>query len=180
MKKSFVLACVCALMISATGYARMHGGGFGGGDRLPPGKWWHMPQMAETLKLTAEEKTRLDTLFLEKRKAMISFEGEMATQRLELETLMENADFDEAATLEKFEAIQGIGQNMWKKRIQFLIEVRKLLGKERFIQLKTTFHQFHGKGKGKMKKGCPAGMGPPPEDGEEGSPKGRMRWGWGQ
>ena len=175
-----MMACVFAVMISVTGYAKMHGGGFGGGDRLPPGKWWHVPQVSESLKLTAEEKTRLDTLFLEKQKAMISIKGEMATQRLDLETIMEQAEFDEAAALEKFEVIQGIGQNMWKKRIQFLIEVRKLLGKDRFVQLKSTFHRFHGPGKGKMRRGCPAKMGPPPDDSEGQTSRRGMRWGWGQ
>jgi Spy/CpxP family protein refolding chaperone len=178
MKKTVMMACVFALMISVTGYAKMHGHGFGGGDRLPPGKWWHVPEVSKALNLTDEEKTRLDTLFLEKRKAMIAIKGEMATKHLDLEAIMEQAEFDETVALEKFEAIQKTGQNMWKNRFQFLIEVRKLLGKDRFIQLKTTFHRFHGHGKGKMRRGFP--QGPPSDDfSDDDRPQRGKRWGWG-
>ncbi|KPA10060.1 conserved hypothetical protein, secreted [Candidatus Magnetomorum sp. HK-1] len=175
MKKSILFTCVCVFLISSTGFAKMHGGGFSG-DRLPPGKWWHMPKVAESLKLTAEEKTRLDTLFLNNRKAMISLKGEMATQRLDLEVIMEKENFDEAAAMDQFTTMQDSGQKMWKQKFQFLIEVRKLLGKDRFMQLKTQFQQ-HG-GRHKMGKGM--GRPGPDGDGEMLQGKGKKKWGWGQ
>jgi len=182
MKKSILITCICVFLISTTGFARMHGGGFGG-DRVPPGKWWHVPEIAESLKVTAEEKTKLDTLFLNNRKAMIGLKGEMATKRLDLETLMEKENFDEAAVMDQFTSMQESGQAMWKQKFQFLINVRKLLGKDRFMQLKSQFNQNHSRPH-KGGKGGKHRFGPGPgsdEDGAMREGRGKKSWGgWGQ
>ncbi|ETR65553.1 MAG: hypothetical protein OMM_14071 [Candidatus Magnetoglobus multicellularis str. Araruama] len=134
---------VFVFVLSTTGYAKMHG-------LLPHGKWWHMPDVVKALKITEEEKTILDRTFLENRKAMITLKGEMSTKKLDMETLMESDPFDESGTLTQFESIQATGQKMWKTKVDFLIEVRKLLGKDRFMQLKSQFKRHH---RGKHRKG---------------------------
>ena len=168
MKKTILLSCVFAIILSSTGFAKMGGHGL-----LPPGKWCHMPKMVEGLNITDEEKRFLDQLFLEKRKAMIQVKSEMQTKKLDMETIMEKDPFDEDAAMQQFEAMHVIGQKMWKNKFKFVIEVRKLLGKERFIQLKGQFSRFHrgkhGHGKRGPKHGRrgPGPNGPPPMDWDE-------------
>jgi Spy/CpxP family protein refolding chaperone len=164
MKRIILLTCMCAFILTSTGFAKMGGHGF-----LPPGKWWHMPKVVESLKITDDEKTFLDQLFMEKRKAMIQVKSEMETKKLEMEAIMEKDPFDEDAALKKFETMHVAGQQMMKNKFKFVIEVRKLLGKDRFIQLKSQFRRFHhgkhGRGKGHM--------GPP---GSHGGGRGPMDW----
>jgi len=153
MKRTILFACMCVLILSTTGYTKM--GGHGG--LLPPGKWWHMPKAVESLKITDDEKAFLDKMFMEKRKAMIQVKSEMETKKLDMEAIMEKDPLDEDAAMTQFEAIQQTGQKMWKNKFKFVIEVRKLLGKDRFMQLKTQFKRFHhGRhrhGKGHMGRG---------------------------
>jgi len=152
MKRIILFTCLFALILSTTGYAKMGGPGL-----LPPGKWWHMPKIVESLKITDDEKTFLDQMFLEKRKAMIQVKGEMETKKLDMEAIMEKEPFDEEAAMTQFEAMHASGQKMWKNKFKFVIEVRKLLGKDRFMQLKSQFRRAHGKhrhgGRGHMRHG---------------------------
>jgi len=152
MKRTILLTCMCAFILTSTGFAKMGGPGL-----LPPGKWWHMPKVVESLKITYDEKTFLDQLFMEKRKAMIQVKSEMETKKLELESIMEKDPFDEDAALKQFETMHVTGQQMMKNRFKFVIEVRKLLGKDRFMQLKSQFRRFHHGRHGKGRH-----MGPPP------------------
>jgi Spy/CpxP family protein refolding chaperone len=127
-----------AIILSSTGFAKMGGHGL-----LPPGKWWHMPKVIEALKITDDEKTFLDQLFLEKRKAMIKVKSEMQTKKLDMESIMEKEPFNEDDAMQQFESMHTIGQQMWKNKFKFVIEVRKLLGKDRFLQLKSQFRRLH-------------------------------------
>jgi len=138
MKKAILCICLSVFLVTPV-FAKK------GGGMLPPGKWWHMPKVVESLKITSAEQTFLDKLFLEKRKAIIAIKGEMATHRLDFETIMEKEPFDKGAAMDQFERTQEVGKKMWESRVKFLIEVRELLGKDRFMQLKTQFKQFHGK-----------------------------------
>jgi Spy/CpxP family protein refolding chaperone len=161
MKRTILVTCLCVFILSTTGFAKMGGHGL-----LPPGKWWHMPEAVKKLKITDDEKTFLDQLFMEKRKAMIQVKGEMETKKLDMEAIMEKDPFDENAAMEQFEAMHESGQKMWKNKFKFVIEVRKLLGKDRFIQLKDQFRRFHhgkhrhGKGFGRHGHGPRGGKGP--------------------
>lgn len=156
MKRKILLICMCAFFLTSTGFAKM--GGPGGHGMLPPGKWWHMPKMVERLKITDDEKTSLDQLFMEKRKSMIKVKSEMESKKLELEAIMEKDPFDEDSALKQFEAMHVTGQQMMQNRFKFVLEVRKLLGKDRFMQLKSQFRRFHH-GRHGHRKGR---MGPPP------------------
>jgi len=169
MKRTILFACMCVIILATTGYAKMgHGHGHG---LLPPGKWWHMPKIVERLKITDDEKNFLDQMFLENRKAMIQVKSEMETKKLDMESIIEKEPLDENAAMTQFDSIQETGKKMWKNKFKFVIEVRKLLGKDRFMQLKSQFRKFHhGKHRhGKGRKGC---LHHP----MKGAGKGQMNW----
>jgi len=173
MKRIIVFACMCVFILSTSGFAKMGGHGL-----LPPGKWWNMPNVVKDLKITNDEKEFLDQMFLEKRKAMIQVKSDIETKKLDMEAIMEKEPFDEEAAMTQFNSIQVAGQKMWKNKIKFVIEVRKLLGKERFIQLKSQFKSFHHgrhRGKGKMGRGHGRHGRHGPPHGPEGD-RGPMKW----
>jgi Spy/CpxP family protein refolding chaperone len=136
MKRIIVLVSMCVLILSTSGFAKM------GHGLLPPGKWWHMPHAVKKLKITDDEKAFLDQLFLEKRKSRAQIKSEMETKKLDMEAMMEKEPFDEEAAMKQFESIQDTGKKMWKNKFKFVIEVRKLLGNERFMQLKSQFRRM--------------------------------------
>ena len=118
-------------------------------ENLPRGKWWRMPEVASELKISPEEQTTLDDLFYKHRNRMIDHMGELQKGQLALEQFIENENLDEAACKDQFQKVLEARNKLSTERYSFLIEVRKLLGFERFLQLKPRFYEL---GKKKSRK----------------------------
>ena len=145
MRKAKFLGLVLLLglfTISMTAYAGSGGKAAGPGKGhlpMPPGKWWKMPKAVEQFSLTQDEQEELDRMYLEQRRPMIDFRGELQKERLELEQFIDSRTFDKSACMESFKKVQQATNKLAIERFKFLVQVRKLLGFERFQQLKTEF-----------------------------------------
>ena len=147
MKKINVLSICLAFILCVAFSASAGMGGFFGKGKMH-GKWWKLPDVSEKLKLTDDEKKALDELYVGVRTKMISLRADAEKERFALEVLLDKETLDEAACLEQFDKSSSARALMGKEHFTFLLEVRKLLGLERFQQLKEVFH-MHKKGMGK-------------------------------
>ena len=109
------------------------------GARMPLSKWWRMPRVAEQLNLNGREKEQLDDLFIQSRRKLIDLRSAVEKERLELGILMDKEKLDEDAVLRQFKKLGQVRANLVSERFRFLLEVRKILGAERFQSLKTLF-----------------------------------------
>lgn len=147
MKKVSLFALL--FMFSLSGISMAKDPCFGGGGQcpgkvnmgIPGGEWWKMPQVADKLALTQGEKEKLDTMYLQHRRQMIDLRSQIEKERLELEHLLDNSTFDAAACMGRFKKLQEAHANLTTERFRFLVQVRELLGPERFQQLKAEFQQ---------------------------------------
>jgi Spy/CpxP family protein refolding chaperone len=144
MKKVVLLAVAFVCALSGLGMARDPGPP-GEPPGVPPGKWWKLPDIAERLALTEEEKGKLDTMYLEQRQRMIDLRSQAEKERLELEQLLDSTTFDPAAALERFKRLQEAHKNLGTERFQFLLQVRSLLGHDRFQLLKAEVWKYRMK-----------------------------------
>ena len=105
--------------------------------RMPLGKWWHMPLVAEQLNLDGREKEQLDDLFIQARRKMIHLRSAVEKERLELGILMDKETMDEEAVKGQFKKLGQARANLAAERFRFILAVRKILGANRFQSLKT-------------------------------------------
>lgn len=110
------------------------------GARMPLGKWWHTPRVAEQLNLNGKEKEQLDELFIQTRRKMIDLRSAVARERLELSILMDKETMDEDAVKGQFEKLGQARASLAAERFHFILAVRKILGAARFQSLKTLFN----------------------------------------
>ncbi len=152
MKKVTIFSLICLLAASGIGLARGPRGMEG--LKMPYGKWWRMPEVAKKLELTSEEQQKLDDLFVQSRRRMIDLKSNVQKEGLELEVILDQQDFDESACMDRFKKFQDARTRLANERFRFLIEVRKLLGPDRYRRLKTEFrdrrvHRMKGQQEGK-------------------------------
>lgn len=153
MKKVTVLALVIflgLLGISSAADARMRGEGSGAGKDsmgMPPGKWWKTPQMAEKLSLTKEEQGKMDSMYLEHRRRMIDLRSQVQRERLEIEQLLDSRTLNAPACMDRFKKLQDAQNKLATERFGLLIQVRELLGLDRFQTLKEGFQRSRMKGR---------------------------------
>lgn len=141
MKKTIVVTMIVFFMVSGICLAKGPGP-MGEAKMLPDGKWWKMPKIAQDLDLTGEEQTKLDDLFIQSKRKMIDLKSDVEKEKLELEQIMEKKDFDEPACMAIFKKLKDAGTRLATERFGFLVEVRKLLGADRFLKLKAKFQMY--------------------------------------
>jgi len=133
------------------------------GQEIPHGKWWYSRHSSEKLNLSDEEKSKLDEKFFESRLKLIDLKGVVEKERLQLDKIMESETLNEKAVMEQFKKLEAARANLAAERFGFVLEVRKILGFERFLQLNTTFRRFKKMSLKKRQENMRGAMGRHPE-----------------
>ena len=99
------------------------------------GRWWHVPEIAQQLQLAEDEIKRLDEAYDTASIKMIEIKGRVEIEQFKLRTLMEQRDFNEEAVLEQERKQEEARSQLSMERFRFLLDVRKIVGHDRFIKL---------------------------------------------
>ena len=110
----------------------------------PPGRWWHMPDVAAALELSQAEKEALDTLYVQNRRNLIDVKNELDKERFELENILEQQNLNEQAAIEQLREIARQRGQLSMERFRYPLEVRQLLGPEPPLKLVNLAKEVHG------------------------------------
>jgi hypothetical protein len=133
------------------------------GQEIPHGKWWYSRHASEKLNLSDEDKSKLDDKFFESRLKLVDLKSAVEKERLQLDKLIESETLKEQTVMEQFKKLEAARSNLSAERFGFVMEVRKILGFERFLQLNTTFRHLKNKNAKKLKGKRRDAMDRPPE-----------------
>jgi len=122
---------------------------------LPENKWWQNPRVVKGLKLTEPEQTRLNDLFVNSQRKMFDLKTNVQKEKFEIEQLLEQEKVDEAACMDRFNKLTTAQNALRTQRFQFLLEVRNILGLERYRQLKNKFQQRRMRQRQRFMRGGP-------------------------
>jgi Spy/CpxP family protein refolding chaperone len=140
LKKNVLVGMLLLVLIMAPSVvlARgMHGPqGMHDGNNLPLGKWWESPEMAEKLNLSEADRGNLKEAFNNSRRKLIRLKSNVEAERFELGNLLDKKTLDEAAVMQQFSKLEKARTELSRERFSFLLEVRKVLGLERYQTLK--------------------------------------------
>jgi len=100
------------------------------------GKWWNNSAMADELKLTDNERKILDEKYTESRRKLIDLKSEVEKERLELDIVLDKQDSMRTQIAEQYNRLENARAKLSKERFGLLIEVREVIGAERFQSLK--------------------------------------------
>jgi hypothetical protein len=111
---------------------------------IPPGRWWHIPYFAEQLNISDQQKEELDKLFDDNRNRLAELKSQMEEERTELLTAVDQEHLNELSAITKMKKLESTRTLLAATRFSYSLEVRKLLGYERFQRLKTLHRNWHG------------------------------------
>ena len=100
-----------------------------------PGRWWKNPDVSRDLSLTRQEQRELDGLYARNRESLIDIKAELEKERSRLDDIMYREPFNEAAAKAQLRKVEEKQRNLTSERMRYLIEVRKILGHDRFRTL---------------------------------------------
>jgi len=113
----------------------------------PAGRWWHIPKVAEELNLRDDQKSRLDSLYLANRSRIIDLKAKMQKEQIKLEGLLEKQKLDKAAVMKQYDRVEKARSALARERFRYLLQVREIIGYDRFENLKVLFSQWRMKRK---------------------------------
>lgn len=105
------------------------------GQDVKPGKWWRHSEVSRDLGLTRQEQRELDDLYARNRDSLIDIKADLEKERSRLSDIMDREPFNEAAANAQLRRVEEKQQRLTSERMRYLIEVRKILGPERFRTL---------------------------------------------
>jgi len=140
MKKIILFMLVFFFTLTGIGFSGMQRGK--AGMKLPAGKWWRVPRIVQANNITPEEQSRLDGLYVQNRRKMIDLKSVLEKELFELELVFDETSFDAEACMDRYRKVQNARTTLALERFKFVVEVRKLMGFERFQQLKEKYRQL--------------------------------------
>jgi len=108
------------------------------------GKWWNDSSMADELQLTDNEKKVLDDKYIEGRRKMIDLKSAVERERLELDLALDTRGANKAQINEQYDRLEKARTELSKARFNLLIEMREIVGVERFQTLKDMHRSRRG------------------------------------
>ena len=101
----------------------------------PQGRWWRSPKVVKQLNLTNAEIQRLEEAFNQSRLKMIELKSQIKAEQFKLKTLLEKRNLDEAAVKAQNRKLEQARTALANERTAFVLDVRKIIGHQRFQQL---------------------------------------------
>lgn len=141
MLKKFFITVVLSVFCLSSGFAQP-GSDTGLEKEIPRGKWWQNQNIAERMSLTPAEIEKLDTAYIQMRRKLIRLKSDVEMERFELENVLENAAMNETAVMKQFEALEKARSGLSKEAFLFIVEVREILGLERYQELKSSYKKL--------------------------------------
>lgn len=137
------IAVIIAVLIMVLPSMAMAQGG-------PAGRWWCMPNMAGQLNLSDQEKTKLDNLYQSNRTRLIDMRSAVEKEQVALEDLMNKDPLNEAKIVAQYKRLDKARATMSEERFKYFLEVRKILGADRFQKLGQSAQAYHRGRGGRM------------------------------
>jgi Spy/CpxP family protein refolding chaperone len=146
-----VMVFIGLIVISSTAAAQPGSAGPGKHAGVPIGKWWQNPAAVESLNLTQTEIDTLDSEFNNRARTFMEMKHAIELERFDMERMMDKEPLDEAVLMTQFNKLESARASLSKERFLYLVQVRKILGSERFRKIKSFRERMQKKQKGAMK-----------------------------
>ncbi len=135
-------------------------------DRLPGGKWWKRPEVAQRLQLTSDQQRRLDEIFRLSADNLIDMKGEVEKRSIELRGELDRETLQrERLTLIASRLSTARGK-LFERELLLLADMRSVLSDEQWRTLLSTLENRQDPGRRTLRPGIgPSSPGrrmPPP------------------
>jgi Spy/CpxP family protein refolding chaperone len=109
----------------------------------PHGRWWNSPQVVDQLQLSPGEIQQLASGYEASRLKMIHLKSQVEAEQFKLQTLVEKPDMDDDAIKAQHRALEQARSQLADERFAFFLEVRKILGPDRFQRMMDMAPRGH-------------------------------------
>ncbi len=146
MKKiSIISVLILALVLPSLAFCKSSKG-------MPKGQWWRKPKIAQSINLTDVEKTQLEAKYLESQRVRLDLKSKLEKEMFELDVLL-NQNASDKKMMAQYQSVADARAKLGEELMRFNLEVRKIIGDERFNKLKDMAKSWRKKTRSGKKSG---------------------------
>lgn len=106
-------------------------------QQLPPGKWWRRPEVVNTLSLTEDQQTRLDTVFRNSANELIDLKAEVEKQNVALRGELEQTQLNRQNLLRVAGRLTEARGKLFERELMMLADMRAVLTDAQWTRLRA-------------------------------------------
>ncbi len=111
----------------------------------PFDKWWNDEKLANMLQLDAATLQKLDALYLEHGKKILDRKAALEKNRMDVFSCMEKEPVDVDLARKEYQEVLQDRAAYYLARFDYVLAVRQVIGKERYMRLFAYFSKKWGK-----------------------------------
>ncbi len=108
---------------------------------LPPGRWWRRAEIAQRLALTADQQTRLDTIFRDAASELIDRKGEVEKLNIALRTELDQPQLNKQNLQRLAARLSEARGRLFERELMMLVDMRGTLNDQQWTQLRAHLDQ---------------------------------------
>jgi Spy/CpxP family protein refolding chaperone len=117
-----------------------------GAQQLPPGKWWHRPEVISRLGLTPAQRERLDDVLRRSAPELVELRDEMERNASALREQLDRPDLDREAVRKAAEEVSSARARLFERELMMLVDMRRELRDEQWNRFRALIESRPGQG----------------------------------
>lgn len=97
------------------------------GQDLPPGKWWHRPEVINSLGLSAQQRSQLDGIVQKSAPELIDLKADVDKKAIALRDELDRPSLDRASIRGAAEEVSQARARLFERELMMLVDVRGVL-----------------------------------------------------
>lgn len=116
------------------------------GQQLPPGKWWHRPEVVTRLALTPDQRDRLDEVLRRSAPELVELRDEMEKNATALREQLDRPKLDREAVRKAAEEVSSARARLFERELMMLVDMRRELRDEQWNRFRALIESRPGQG----------------------------------
>ena len=108
---------------------------------LPPGRWWRMPRIVETLDLNAEQQDRLDAIFRGAANDLIDRKADVEKANIALRAELDQRQLNRQAIQQVAARLNDARARLFERELMMLVDMRGVLNEEQWTRLRAELER---------------------------------------
>jgi Skp family chaperone for outer membrane proteins len=106
-------------------------------QQLPPGRWWRMPRIVDTLGLSQDQQNRLEAIFRTAASELIDRKADVEKQSIALRGELDQPQLDRQAIRSAGTKLNDARSRLFERELMMLVDMRGVLSDAQWSRLRS-------------------------------------------
>ncbi|MGZ7081051.1 MAG: periplasmic heavy metal sensor [Thermoanaerobaculia bacterium] len=111
-------------------------------QQLPPGRWWRVPKIVDTLGLSQDQQNRLEAIFRTAASDLIDRKAEVEKQNIVLRGELDQQQLDRQAIRAAGAKLNDARSRLFERELMMLVDMRGVLSDAQWSRLRSELDRM--------------------------------------